>query len=191
MQDKPVFDSDEFPIEELAPAIDADDPEADLHTDPDAPDPGAIVLEGPPLPWRVAEALKRLRAQVNELAPRRSKTSDGSVGDAAHQSRSSDHNPHIRDAGVGVVSAIDITHDPAGGCDAHRIAASLVSNRDARIKYIIWNKRIVASYPAGGSAAWVWRPYSGRNGHTHHVHISVLADKPNYDSARDWSVSVA
>lgn len=191
MQEEQVYGVEEYPADEVTPSIDPADPGADLHTDPDAPEEAVPPLEGPPLPWRIAKSLERLRGQVNQLAPHRSRKSDGSIGDAAHRSRSSDHNPHITDGGIGVVSAVDITHDPPRGCDASAIAASLVSSRDTRIKYIIWNRRIVASYPAGGKPAWTWRQYSGRNGHTHHIHISVVTDKTRYDSTRDWQVAVA
>lgn len=191
MAQQQVFDDEEIPQEELAQTIDADDPNEDLHTDPDMPEEAPDILEGPPGPWRVAKSLDQLRKQVNALAPGRSKKSDGAIGDPAHQSRASDHNPHIRDAGVGVVSAVDITHDPAGGCDAARIAESLLASRDQRVKYIIWNRRIAASYAVGGKKAWDWRPYTGKNPHNHHIHISVNAEKTRYDSARDWLVDVA
>lgn len=69
--------------------------------------------EAPPS-WRVARALLTLRREVVALAPRRSKASDGTISDAAHQGRNTDHNPWVRDGGVGMVTALDITHDPAG-----------------------------------------------------------------------------
>ncbi|HKV33547.1 MAG TPA: hypothetical protein VJP89_04485, partial [Pyrinomonadaceae bacterium] len=59
--------------------------------------------------WRVAKSLLRLREQINELAPNRSKASDGTIGDAAHASRKSDHNPWVKDGSIGVVTAMDIT----------------------------------------------------------------------------------
>ena len=191
MEQEPVYDSNEFPEEERAKAIAPDDPAEDLHADPDAPEEEAPdILEGPVPPWRVAKALMHFRKQVNQLAPGRSKVSDGTIGDPAHQSRRSDHNPHIRDGGYGIVSALDITHDPRGGCDAAAIANSLLESRDPRIKYIIWNKRIAASYAVDGHAPWAWRSYSGRNPHQHHVHISVAAEKARFDAERDWAVQV-
>ena len=36
--------------------------------------------------------------------------------------------------------------------------------------------------------AWEWRRYTGANGHTHHVHLSVKSDKANYDSAAPWAI---
>jgi hypothetical protein len=148
------------------------------ETPPSAPQPPAAAQS-----WRVAKSLARLKAQVDAKHPGRSKASDGTIGDAAHRSRSSDHNPHIDDGGVGVVSAMDITHDPAH-CDAGALVNSLVESRDPRIKYIIYNGRIISSKVQ----PWVWRPYTGANAHAHHCHISVMAEKEAYDDERDWAV---
>ncbi|MFL6214548.1 MAG: hypothetical protein ACJ74J_11740 [Blastocatellia bacterium] len=138
--------------------------------------------------WRVARTLLTLRAQVNAKAPYRSKASDGTIGDARHQSRASDHNPWVRDGGMGVVTAMDITNDPAHGCDAQALAEAIRASRDQRVKYIIWNRRIANSSAIGGTAAWAWRAYSGTNPHDHHVHISVKSDKPSYDSTAEWEI---
>ncbi|HEY0130405.1 MAG TPA: hypothetical protein VGB57_03295 [Allosphingosinicella sp.] len=184
-----TYEAGERPDEELAREISPEN-DADLHADPDAPSGEAGPATEAARPWRVAKALLRLREQVNALAPNRSKVSDGTIGDTNHQNSNSDHNPHVADAGVGVVTAMDITHNPPGGCDSAKIAQSLVASRDPRIKYIIWNRNIVASYPAGGRPAWTWRPYGGRNPHDHHVHISVLGAKAQFDSQSDWAVQV-
>jgi len=53
-----------------------------------------------------------------------------------------------------------------------------------------WNRRIVASYPAGGQPAWTWRHYGGSNPHNHHVHVSVAGDKAKYDGVQSWAVDV-
>lgn len=134
--------------------------------------------------WRVAKSLETLRSQINATVPNRSKASDGTIGDAAHASRSSDHNPWVKDGKTGVVTALDITHDPARGVDAAALAESLLASRDPRIKYIISNRRIASG--AGGPSPWVWRPYSGTNPHTLHVHVSVRSEKSHYDSTAPW-----
>jgi hypothetical protein len=118
--------------------------------------------------WRLAKALEKLRGQVNALAPRRNKASDGTIGDAAHFARTSDHVPNAD----GVVTAADLTHDPTNDCDAGAIAESLRFARDHRVKYVIWNRMIFSSL----IAPWSWRPYAGANPHTKHVHISVLPE---------------
>jgi hypothetical protein len=125
----------------------------------------------------------RLKAQVDAKFPGRSKVSDGTIGDAAHRTRSSDHNPHIEDGGTGVVSAMDITHDPEH-CDAGALVEKLVASKDPRIKYIIYSGRIISSKVQ----PWVWRPYTGANAHAHHCHISVMAEKEAYDDEKDWAV---
>ena len=45
--------------------------------------------------WIVAPSLDALLAQLNALAPGRSRASDGSIGDAAHAARTSNHNPWL------------------------------------------------------------------------------------------------
>jgi hypothetical protein len=118
--------------------------------------------------WRLAQSLATLLTQVNVMAPKRNTASDGTIGDLAHASRASDHNPNAR----GVVTALDITHDPKRGCDAGVIAEGLRASRNPRIKYVIWNRRIFSSTVS----PWRWRSYSGANPHTRHVHISVNDD---------------
>ena len=135
--------------------------------------------------WRVARSLDKLLAQLNALAPRRSKVSDGSIGDAAHASRDSDHNPWYKLGGHPLVTARDYTHDPDGGLDCHALAAALVRSRDTRIKYIIWDRRICSG--AGTPSAWMWRAYKGANPHTKHLHLSVVAT-PACDDTREWSI---
>lgn len=138
--------------------------------------------------WRVANCLLELRAEVNAKWPNRSKDSDGTIGDASHASRSSDHNPWIADPpGPNVVSGMDITHDPASGCDSYALAQWLLDHRDPRIKYVISNRRIAAG--DAGPSPWVWRPYHGTNPHNHHCHISVKSDKSHYDSKAPWGIS--
>lgn len=133
--------------------------------------------------WRLAESLKVLRDQVNERWPDRNKSSDGSIGDQAHQHRISDHDPDKN----GVVTAIDITHDPRSGCDSYALADILRGTRDQRIKYIISNRRICSSYVD----PWVWRPYNGANPHNHHMHISVLDIPAKYDDKTPWNLASA
>lgn len=142
--------------------------------------------------WRVARALDVLLAEINAMAPNRSKVSDGSIGDAAHSARFSDHNPNA----AGVVCARDFTHDPAHGCDAPTIAEFIRERGkagDRRVKYVISNARIAsgefsAADRVRGRRAWEWWPYSGINAHRHHVHVSVSAEKRYYDSTAPWGV---
>ncbi|MCY1042019.1 peptidoglycan-binding protein [Corallococcus sp. bb12-1] len=140
--------------------------------------------------YRLASSLNQLRNELNLCAPSRSKSSDGWIGDAAHASRESDHNPWVKDAGTGIVTACDFTHDPAHGADMNDFVAHLVRRRDLRIKYIIWNQRIWRSYKSKSDApSWASQAYSGKNRHTKHAHVSVSAKKELYDSTASWGIT--
>lgn len=136
--------------------------------------------------WRLARGLVRLRAEINHEYPGRSIISDGSIGDASHSSRLSDHNPDKR----GVVYAIDVTQDdpfdtPTPNDDvAEALAEWLRRSKDKRIKYVIWRGRMFSSYSTRTRKAWEWGDYNGPNGHFHHVHISLNAGSGDED--RGW-----
>ena len=123
--------------------------------------------------WRLAKGLIKLREQINQRWPQRSKLSDGSIGDTAHSARVSDHNPSN-----GIVHAIDITHDPEHGVDGGLLAQALTT--DPRIKYVIFAGRI---YKARTGQ---WEAYHGPNRHDHHVHVSIT--DAGADDERTWAL---
>jgi hypothetical protein len=116
--------------------------------------------------WKLAAALITLEEQVNKKWPQRAKGSDGSIGDLAHASRTSDHN--VRN---GYCHALDITHDPHNGFDSYKFADMILAKQDSRLSYVISNGRI-GSGPKGVQPG-VWRKYNGSNAHAHHVHVST------------------
>lgn len=122
--------------------------------------------------WRLANSLTTLCNQINATYPNRNKASDGTIGDAAHAAVQSDHNPNSK----GVVTALDITHDPAHGLDIQQLADALIASNDNRIKYIIANRSIWEN--------GTWSPYYGDNPHDKHLHLSVK----NYDDPRPWVI---
>lgn len=134
--------------------------------------------------WRMAKSLDVLLNQFNAARSDRSKASDGGIGDAAHASRSSDHNPWY---GPGIVTARDFTHDPEHGMDIVQIAEELRASRDGRIKYVICNRRIM--FGDDGPEPWVWREYHGTNPHAKHLHLSVVAS-PACDDTRPWQLAM-
>src|SRR5262245_3460018 len=189
--DAQVRDMQNRPKDEVANTLD-EFPD-DVHTDPgepaaaQAPAPAAAAASQ----WRVALSLLRLREQVNAKFPGRSKDSDGTIGDQNHCPGSSDHCPNISDGGVGVVTAMDITHDPAHGLDAGAVAETLRLGRDPRIKYIISNRRIANFQALDGQPAFAWRPYNGPNPHNKHFHLSVRSGKTGpsgYDTTTTWNI---
>lgn len=138
--------------------------------------------------WRLAECIRILRYEIDSLWPNRERTSDGTIGDAAHATRTSDHNPWIIDnKGVGVVRAFDITHDPGNGPDCNKLAnhfAEMMRINDKRISYVIWDRKIMSLARVGEG----WRSYTGSNPHDKHLHISVSTERHWYDSTESWDI---
>jgi hypothetical protein len=139
-----------------------------------------VATSGPG--WQLAPCLAALVKETDRLFPHRSTASDGSIGDQAHASRASDHNP-----ASGWVCAVDITDDKAHRCDADLLAQHLVASRDPRVKYVIWNGTIVKSYrDSKGVTAWQPQPYTGINAHEKHTHISVHNDPISRANTGPW-----
>lgn len=156
--------------------------------------------------YRIARAAKALLDQANERAPQRDRASDGLVGDVRHAtgSPSSWHLPRERSLIAtsptspvapdgscwardpnGLVLAVDLTHDPAHGIDAHRLARDLVARGEPRVAEVISNGLIWTRRRASEG----WRDYSGSNPHTKHVHITI---DPRYaEDASPWWPAVA
>lgn len=135
--------------------------------------------------WRLAKSLTVLRGQIDEMAPRRSRASDGTIGDPAHRHRASRHNPN----NAGVVCALDITDDPANGCPVHVIAERVRAKPHSDLAYIISNERI-----AGRNTGWNWHHYTGANPHSRHAHFAVgvgpdSEPRPPYDDIQQWALS--
>lgn len=127
--------------------------------------------------WRAARCLDVLIKQVNTAYPNRPKQSDGLIGDTAHASRISSHNPDAH----GVVRGWDITAAPFCQKLAEQLAE--LGKTDQRVWYVIWNRRI-----ASREHGFVWRPYDGTDPHTGHIHLSVSDDPGQYDRTDRWDV---
>jgi hypothetical protein len=175
---------DDRPSNEVAKSL--DEYPDDLHNDAD----DQSTVSSPAVAnWRVAGSLLKLRDQLNTKFPDRKKDSDGTIGDAAHCPGNSDHCLNIIDGNVGVLTGMDITHDPAHGLDAGVIAETLRRRQDPRIKYIISNRRIANFKALDGKPPFAWRPYAGANPHDKHFHLSVKPGKTGpggYDTTTDW-----
>ncbi|MEZ4297355.1 MAG: peptidoglycan-binding domain-containing protein [Polyangiaceae bacterium] len=117
-----------------------------------------------------APACTKAIQDANRRWPSRKRASDGIMGDARHQKTKSDHN---------MGNAFDLTHDPASGCSGDVIAAAAI--KDPRVKYVIWNRRIF-NRQRGDSH---FRPYTGKNPHTHHCHVSILPGSRS--DTRPWA----
>lgn len=142
--------------------------------------------------WRDARSIDVLKAELDTAYPNRSTASDGTIGDAAHASRDSDHNPWVVLNGVGIVRARDVTHDPDHGCDAdvlaQRVAGLIALGAHPALRhgaYVIRNRRIF-SFDRRDEG---WRPYTGSNPHEKHMHVSVSLDPTGFDSTARWGIT--
>lgn len=133
--------------------------------------------------WRNCNASLRLVEAINARWPNRDKTTDGTIGDAAHAARTSDHNPWIKVNGIGVVRARDIDKD---GIDAEWLAEELRKLGAAGDKrlvgggYVIYNRRITSPDFSR------WNAYNGANPHTSHIHVSFTTNPAGFDSNDAW-----
>lgn len=128
--------------------------------------------------WHLAPALEQLRAEVNKKWPGRSKASDGTIGDASHSARTSDHNPNSR----GSVNAMDIT---VSGIDKGTLIA--VAKKHPSVRYIISDRKIM-NRDIGNFRA---RTYTGSNPHTKHVHISLYQSSTAENRRQSWGLANA
>lgn len=137
--------------------------------------------------WRNCKASVTLGTTVDQRWPHRSKVSDGTIGDAAHATRESDHNAWMIVDDVGVVRARDIT---AAGIDAAWLAEKLRKLGEAgdpRLTgggYVIFNRRITSP----DFTRWV--EYTGSNPHTKHIHVSFSRRASGFDSSKGWWVDL-
>ena len=125
--------------------------------------------------WHLAPSLAQLRREINTRWPSRDKTSDGTIGDAAHSARASDHNPNSR----GSVNAIDIDED---GIDAWGLVALLIT--DPRVYYVIYEGRIWQR-----KYGFKPRPYTGINAHRQHIHVSIIQSVAAEQNTTPWGVA--
>lgn len=123
--------------------------------------------------YYLAPSLASLRDEINRAHPNRDKTSDGWVGDTAHAARRSDHNPDY--ASGGVVRALDVDKDGIDTAELLRVACASPST-----EYVIWNWKIYTR-----SNGFRPQTYTGVNGHTLHMHISIRHTK-TAEAARKW-----
>jgi peptidoglycan hydrolase-like protein with peptidoglycan-binding domain len=137
--------------------------------------------------WQAAPSIVAALTEANERWPRRSRRSDGVIGDAAHSARVSDHNPDDRR----IVHAFDLTHDPVNGPDASLLVRHLIGNRDPRLRYVIHNGVIwygpgSDSVARGKRECWSSAPYTGVNAHKTHLHVSIAYSPAAENDRSPW-----
>lgn len=120
----------------------------------------------------LAQSLKNLRSEINARWPHRDKSSDGWIGDRAHQGTNSDHNP----GPGGIVRAIDIDKD---GIDPWFVVARALKHPST--EYVIFNRTIWSR-----SYGFKARRYTGSNPHDKHLHVSIRHSSSAYSSSQSW-----
>lgn len=143
--------------------------------------------------WILVPCLGQLRTELNRIAPGRDTSSDGTIGDTAHQSRSSDHNDDevgevpIRDAdGKHEVHAVDLDADlRESDLTMEKVVQHIVarcrSGAEKRLRYVIYNRRIWEA-----SNNWRQRSYNGDNPHDQHAHFSASYETRHEESTESW-----
>jgi hypothetical protein len=143
--------------------------------------------------WILVPCLVQLRTEFNRIAPNRDRTTDGSIGDTAHQGTVSDHNPDetgsvpVHDADTrNEVHAIDVDVDlRVSGLTMEKVVQFLLgrcrSGAENRLRYIIYNRRIWEA-----SNGWQQRAYTGANTHTAHAHFSASYVTSREASTASW-----
>jgi hypothetical protein len=130
--------------------------------------------------WILTLGLQNLRRQVDAAFPDRDKTSDGTIGDTAHQAETSGHN---RDDTPGSkpewngdpdstpeVRAWDMDSDlRAAPATAQQVVDHIrhLPGISAVLRYMIYNRKI---YKASND--WYPEAYTGASAHTEHIHFS-------------------
>lgn len=130
--------------------------------------------------WILTLGLQNLRAQVNAAFPGRDTTSDGTIGDAAHQAETSGHNPDDTPGSrpewdgdpdsTPEVRAWDMDSDlRAPGVTAQQVVDHIraLPNVNSVLRYMIYNRKI---YKAANG--WAPETYTGASAHTEHIHFS-------------------
>ena len=115
-------------------------------------------------PFTCPPSISSLGDQVGAEYPDRPRGTDGTVASKKHDAKNptSEHRPTPH-SGAGIVRAIDVSATPEIG---DRITEALRLSEDARIKYVIWNRRKFEP------PTWEWREYKEAP-HDKHFHVST------------------
>ena len=142
--------------------------------------------------WTLAAALVTLGKQVDKAKPKRDKRSDGTIGDAAHAARKSEHNPNAR----GFVNARDFDEDVVPGNEkasetwmrrltreiAQYAASGLPGSN--RPQYVIYEQEIAS----GTYKKTFWKFRNEKRGHTEYAHVTVT--RAGETDGRPWPLPI-
>lgn len=130
--------------------------------------------------WRLAKSIAKLEDEIETSFPG---TTVWDIGDEAHQSTWSDHNPNEC---CDVVCGADVKGD--GGITLPRFVRHLIADPHPNLRYVIFNHKI---YERDND--FEAEDYNGSSGHEEHAHVSV-GNGPDgrsttgYDSTASWNI---
>lgn len=132
--------------------------------------------------WYLAPSLELLTDQIDDAVGLvgRPMPPYWTIGDAAHSSRYSQHNPNSR----GSVNAVDIREDGEGASailDMDALRDDFITQQDPRLWYVIHEGWIY-------SRTRNFRPkqYTGINAHNTHLHVSIVTQAWAEQSLDPW-----
>jgi len=126
--------------------------------------------------WKLAPSLTAFQQWVYAKWPHHTHGQDGTIGDAAHQARHSDHNPSAR----GVVDAIDFNEN-----GIHMPTLIVAAMMHPSTHYIIYEGVEYSAHDLFGSSV-----YTGTgNPHAEHCHVSVWQTVKAENSKTAWGVT--
>lgn len=147
---------------------------------------GATEEETPVATWFLAPSLKRLQKDLDERFGE-DRPNDGTIGDASHAARKSEHNPNrdsSDDVPDGAVTAMDIYTKVGSKTWISAAEFTKLLNtfkKDSRVWYVIHK-----GYIYSRTYNWAKRKYTGSNPHTNHIHISLRQTKAAVNSTAAW-----
>lgn len=145
--------------------------------------------------WALVPTLVQLRREFDAVFTDRDHSSDGTIGDAAHQAEVSDHNDDevgnvpIHDADhVHEVHALDVDsdlhHEDVTMWDVVRYIVSAGCPGRVNLRYVIFSKTIWSA-----SAGWAPQPYHGASPHIEHAHFSASYTSSKEASTRPYGLA--
>lgn len=129
--------------------------------------------------WRLNKFLTTYREAVNQKYPRRTKLSDGTIGNQAHAVTASEHNPDAD----GSVDAWDLDVNLFGSSTPTGTSTEIIEMTKVLVEFQrqpqaqLWIfRRQIANRDIDN---WRVRPYPGPSPHDHHAHLQSRSSMEN------------